>query len=139
MVFALPSIIGNADPKLGFGCVVDCGIARAGSGFQAVVPKVRLFIDTGADRTFIRGDVARRINLEVMSRDNRIVGHPLPVRLYTCDFWFAGTLLKSDFQIFELPLGLEQPNFDGLLGWDLLAASVFCLNGPARTFTLILD
>jgi hypothetical protein len=136
MVFALPRpIIGNFDPEIG--CIIECGIARVGS---RTIEKVRLLIDTGASHTLVSDDIAgpHKANLSIKSRGH-IVGQPYTVKIYTGEIWVTGFgLLKSDFEIGELPPSLKHSAFDGFFGRDLLASSIFNLNGPDRTFTLIL-
>lgn len=138
----MPSLKGTFDPKIGL--IIRIGVAKPNSfGFQQAGPpnveRVDALLDTGASRTCVTAEVARRVGLPVIGkRPITSVHGKKSVNWYDADLLLffdephGRSDLTSETQLVEFVSG--SPHFEALLGRDVLCKCDFRMTKDHQFF-----
>lgn len=98
-----------------------------------------MLVDTGAELSSVARKIADQIGLREIGKVPLIsANQEFEAKQYLADLFIPaddGFVALRDVEIVEYRVG-SLPDFDGLLGRDILQLCLVQLNGPARTFTL---
>lgn len=132
------------DPALG--PVVEIGISPPRSLLAANAPApaitwIKAIADTGCTHTSIFGGAATRAGLQVVSKTTvNSTSHSIPANVYLGDLFLKYSVANTAFEFrfrdrpfLELIRG--DPNFESLLGMDILSIGTFYVNGQTKTAT----
>jgi aspartyl protease len=128
----------------GVGPALDLGISSPASLVPQGQPKppvvwFRAIADTGCSHTSIHSSVAQKCGLKVMSKGAaRTPGGNVAVNIYHGDVWLRSLISwTSPFEWCFADHGIlemvnSNPDFDALLGMDILSQGIFTTNGGLK-------
>ena len=131
------------------GCpILDIGLSSplsaAAPASTATPPPIHWFralADTGCSHTAIHASVAQQVGLQPVSQGTiNSTTQTVAVNIYLADLFLRYNLVGRTFEFafrnrLISQLHLQNPDFEALLGMDLLGVGMLVVNGPTGTAT----